>query len=554
VGAACAPGQPGAAPTPDPAASGAAAVHRTSPAITEADLRARLYAFADDSMLGRETGEPGNVKATDYLASELRRLGVEPAGENGTYFQTLPFYESVRDSSVTLAVGETPLVFGQDYILLPSGDEFPYGVGGMLEGVPVVFGGPMGDANAITPEQAAGKFVIFGAPASPMAVEEVIAEMPSRYAAAAGIAFAFLDFIPPDARRFLTAPQTRLGGEPRTGPVGMLVSLQAVPKMLGTPLTGATVGQGSGTLHGGVRFLDRAVAHPARNVIGVIRGTDRAVAGQYVALGAHSDHVGVAAEAVDHDSLRIFNGIVRPSGADDMMKQASAEQLSRVKAELEARRHQGFPRPDSIRNGADDDGSGSMALLEIAQAFAKGTTKPRRSLLFVWHTGEEKGLYGSRWFTDNPTVPRDSIVAQINVDMVGRGGADDIADGGPGYIQAIGSRRLSTELGTLVETVNTQGNHGLTFDYQYDAPGHPQQYYCRSDHYMYARYGIPVTFFSTGSHRDYHQVTDEPQYIDYAKMTRVTTFLFDLARTLADLDHRVVVDQPMPDPHGRCVQ
>ena len=151
-------------------------------------------------------------------------------------------------------------------------------------------------------------------------------------------------------------------------------------------------------------------------------------------------------------------------------------------------------------------------------------------------------------------MPRDSIVAQVNIDMVGRGSADDIEGGGPGYIQAIGSRRLSTELGNLVESVNTTGQHGLTFDYQYDAPGHPQQYYCRSDHYMYARFGIPVAFFSTGSHRDYHMVTDEPEYIDYAKLARVSGFLFDLATTIANLDHRIVVDQAKPDPAGRCVQ
>ena len=134
---------------------------------------------------------------------------------------------------------------------------------------------------------------------------------------------------------------------------------------------------------------------------------------------------------------------------------------------------------------------GSVALLEIAESVAKAGPKPRRSLLFIWHTGEEEGLFGSRYFTDNPTVPRDSIVAEINVDMIGRGDSGDIEGGGPGYIQVIGSRRLSTELGDLVEKVNTDSGFGLKFDYQFDAPGHPQQYYCRSDHYMYARFGIP---------------------------------------------------------------
>ena len=553
VGAGCAPSQPASAPTPDPSAPVAAGVRRTDPAITEADLRSRLLIFADDSMLGRRIGAQGNVKATDYLAGELRRLGVEPAGENGTYFQTLPFYRAERDTTTTLGVGDTTLVFGQDYIVLPSSDELPYGASADLEGVTTVFGGPMGDPNAITPEQAAGKFVVFGAPASPVDVERMIAEMPEQYEGAAGIAFAFLEFVPQPAREYLMAPQTRLGAETVEGPVGLLISLPTATRLLGTPLGGATVGQGTGVLHGAIRFVDAPSSTPARNVVGVVRGSDPGLAGEYVALGAHSDHIGTSS-VVDHDSLRIFNGIVRPQGADDMMKQATAEQMGQVKAALEAQRRRGFPRPDSIDNGADDDGSGSIALLEIAEAYARARTKPRRSMLFVWHTGEEAGLYGSRYFTDNPTVPRDSIVAQINIDMVGRGGADDIAGGGPGYIQAIGSRRLSTELGDLVESVNTSGHHGLTFDYQYDAPGHPQQYYCRSDHYMYARFGIPVAFFSTGAHRDYHMVTDEVQYIDFAKLARVTDFLYDLTHTIADLDHRLVVDQPKPDPNGRCVQ
>jgi Zn-dependent M28 family amino/carboxypeptidase len=175
-------------------------------------------------------------------------------------------------------------------------------------------------------------------------------------------------------------------------------------------------------------------------------------------------------------------------------------------------------------------------------------------LLFVWHTGEEKGLWGSEYFTDHPTVARDSIITQLNIDMIGRGDVDDLKNGGPGALGLLGSRRLSTQLGDLVEEVNLKGKHGFTFDYQFDANGHPQQYYCRSDHYEYARYGIPIVFFSTGDHRDYHMATDEPQYIDYDKYARVTELIMDLGRTLANLEQRVVVDKPKPDPNGRCVQ
>jgi len=154
-------------------------------------------------------------------------------------------------------------------------------------------------------------------------------------------------------------------------------------------------------------------------------------------------------------------------------------------------------------------------------------------------------------------------VAQLNMDMVGRGDADDetgrtkdgvALHGSPSYVQLVGSRRLSTELGDLIESVNKEGHHNLTFDYSIDADGHPSNIYCRSDHYEYARYGIPITFFTTGLHADYHQVTDEPGYIDYTHMTRVARLVTDVALRVANLDHRVVVDHPKPDPNGVCRQ
>jgi hypothetical protein len=140
------------------------------------------------------------------------------------------------------------------------------------------------------------------------------------------------------------------------------------------------------------------------------------------------------------------------------------------------------------------------------------------------------------------------------MDMVGRGDAADTKGGGPNYLMLIGSRRLSTELGDLVDTVNKAEKPPLQFDYSWDATGHPEQVYCRSDHYEYARYGIPIVFFTTGLHQDYHQVTDEPQYIDYDHMARVGQLVHDVALRVANLDHRVVVDKPKPDPNAPCRQ
>jgi Zn-dependent M28 family amino/carboxypeptidase len=205
-----------------------------------------------------------------------------------------------------------------------------------------------------------------------------------------------------------------------------------------------------------------------------------------------------------------------------------------------------------------------VSILEIAEAFAKGPVKPKRSLIFIWQMGEEKGLWGSQWFTNHPTVPRDSIVADLNMDMVGRGEASDVTGkskegdelrGAPNYVQLVGSRRLSTELGDIAEAVNTTQPTPFRFDYSMDANGHPQNIYCRSDHANYARYGIPVIFFTTGGHADYHQVTDEPQYIRYQHMANVDKLVYDIALHVADLDHRVAVDKAHPDsPFARCQQ
>jgi hypothetical protein len=160
-------------------------------------------------------------------------------------------------------------------------------------------------------------------------------------------------------------------------------------------------------------------------------------------------------------------------------------------------------------------------------------------------------------------VSRDAIVAQLNIDMIGRGSSDDVAGqkkeggvvmGNPNYVQVIGSRRLSTELGNLAVSVNRSQAQPLSFDYTLDANGHPQNIYCRSDHYEYARYGIPIIFFTTGGHADYHQVTDETQYVNFSRLQRISQFVANLATRVANLDHRPVVDQPKPDPNGGCQQ
>ena len=286
-----------------------------------------------------------------------------------------------------------------------------------------------------------------------------------------------------------------------------------------------------------------------------MRGSDPALAHEYVAITAHNDHIGFTHQPADHDSVRATNAVTRPQGADSPRRAPTPDEMVQIRAMTDLLHKAHGARLDSISNGADDDGSGTVALIELAEAFAKSGVKPRRSILFVSHTAEEKGLRGSAWYTDHSTVPMDSIVAEIDVDMIGRGAATDIAGGGPTYLEVVGLRRLSTEYGDWLEAVNAKERIPFVFNYEYDVPGHPQQYYCRADHYSYARYGVPSVSLSRGSHMDYHQLTDEAQYIDYPDYARLTQFVFDAALFVANADHRPRLSVPKPtDPHVRCRQ
>ena len=250
-----------------------------------------------------------------------------------------------------------------------------------------------------------------------------------------------------------------------------------------------------------------------QNVVGVIEGSDPVLKDEYVAVGAHYDHVGVVA----------------PSPATS----AAAANADRV------------------YNGADDDGSGTVAVLEMAHAFATAAPRPARSILLVWHAGEEKGLWGSRYFVEHPTVPLARVVAQLNIDMVGRSKREgDVSKAnefltGPEEIYVIGSKKMSTELGELSERINNSFLK-LKFNYRYDDPADPERFFYRSDHFHYARKGVPIIFYFDGPHEDYHQLSDHPDKIDYEKMQKVARTVFVTAWELASQRARPRVDRPLP--------
>jgi len=226
--------------------------------------------------------------------------------------------------------------------------------------------------------------------------------------------------------------------------------------------------------------------------VGIIEGRDAQLKNTYVAYGAHYDGLGM------NENLIVSAGV------------------------------------DRIYNGADDDGSGSSALIGVARAFM-AEPKPRRSLMFAWHAGEERGLWGSEYLADNPPVPIGSIVAQLNIDMIGRNRDNRASEENTVY--AVGADRISSELHNLLIETNSRLARPLTLDFEMNDPADPERIYFRSDHFSYAAKGIPIIFFFTGLHPDYHQVTDSVEKIDFQKMSRITRLVYDMGRRLADLDH-----------------
>jgi hypothetical protein len=251
------------------------------------------------------------------------------------------------------------------------------------------------------------------------------------------------------------------------------------------------------------------------NVVAMVRGSDPRLRDTYVAFGAHYDHVGYAeGGAAGGEGLRAPPGRVTP-GAE----------------------------ADRIWNGADDDGSGTVALMALAKAFAEGPP-PKRSLLFVWHAGEERGLLGSRYFVDHAPVPLDGIVAHLNVDMVGRNRDNKASEADTVYL--VGSDRISSELHEINRQANRALPRPLTLNYELNDPSDVEQLYYRSDHYSYAVKGIPIIFFTTGLHPDYHANTDEVSKIEFDKLARVTQLVYETGWRLANLDHAPARDNRGP--------
>ncbi len=480
--------------------------------ITAEDIVDRISVIAHDSMGGRTTPSRGLELTASYIAREFERFGLTPGGDDGTFVQryTLDVVQlDPAGSSIEFAGGPT-LRFPED-LAQSIGRLGPE----ELTAPVILVQGIAQSANELAELPLPGSFVIYTArteadgslgSATRRTVFNLYRQRPSVLLVVAD----FSDDAWRAARNYRPRTQLVIRGEAPTGRLVLLAregSLHDVLKREGVAGLGTDGSDGMTIEHRaltGVHVTVRQARtvleeHSAPNVVGVLEGSDPELKSEYIVFSGHMDHVGTAGEPF---------------------------------ATCEAR------GDDSICNGADDDASGTVAVVEAAEAFAQLRPRPRRSMIFLTVSGEEKGLLGSRFFANNPPVPIDEIVANINFDMVGRNWSDTIV--------VIGKEH--SDLGQTLERV--AGSHpelGMT---PIDDLWPGERFYFRSDHFNFARRGVPILFFFNGTHDDYHQPGDETAKIDGDKMARIGRLTFYLGLDVANAEQRPKWD---PDSYRQIV-
>jgi hypothetical protein len=520
-------------------AAAAVTTQRGVDTISANQIKDYLTFIASDEMEGRDTPSRGLDTTAKFLALNLARWGLKPAGDTGSFFQRIDLRRDRADNGQTkVEINGRTLAAGTDYL--------PAGGSGDISGQ-LVFAGSgwfvkSKEIDSYKGVDPAGKIaVVFGIPnAPPRGVTRADFGKqgegfmnPNDYARSKGVVgliyvpdFQYLANWQRNRQRIMERGSTVVAKFQTATTSSPLPSVVISPEIANSIFAGerqsaAGIFNASYSSSGAAlpepflmsqtKQITISVASstetvPTQNVVAVWEGSDPVLKNEYVALGAHYDHVGSGCPAVGSDT---------------------------------------------ICNGADDDGSGTTALLSIAEALAKAPTQPKRSVLFVWHCGEEKGLWGSRYFTEYPTVPLNQIVAQINIDMIGRSKKPGDTNPrnrdltGPDAVYLIGSTMMSTELGEIVNTVN-KSFLNLTLDTRYDDPKDPNRFFFRSDHYNYARKGIPIIFFFDGVHEDYHRAGDTADKIDYQKMEKITRTIYMTLWEIANRPLRLKVDKPVP--------
>lgn len=493
--------------------------------ITPAELRSHVEFLASDELGGRYVASDSIHIAARYLASRLRSYGFRGGAADGSFFQTFDIVvkQLLPDHSfleVIAPTGTQRYIYGSDFVVF--GGTGPTHL--QAELLFVRFGVSLPDwgYDDYAKVDARGKLVVALSSGLPPLTREGRTLSPQEYTVqrkietarahgAAGILLIRSTADPMGGRGFagISTPRISLAEEDARSassfPV-LVAGTRLAQDVLGK--LGLTLEQLSASselpeskplgLTASVTLAFQTQKQSASNVIGILDGSDPERRNEYILLSAHYDHL--------------------PT------------------------------RDGQIYNGADDDASGTATVLEIAQAFTVGE-RPKRSILVIFHTAEEVGLLGSKYFVSHPTVPLSAIIANLNVDMVGRTRAPsdtnpanrELADANTLYL--IGSDKLSRELHEVSEQTN-RDTERFVLDYRYNREDHPQRLYYRSDHYNYASRGIPVIFYFTGLHEDYHRPTDDVEKIDFEKMARIGRLIFATAWRLANREHRLRLDHP----------
>jgi Zn-dependent M28 family amino/carboxypeptidase len=516
-----------AAQNPSPAADTTDFSRRFAATITAADLEKHLRVLASDEYEGRETGQKGQKMAADYLAKQFAALGLRGPVTGNADSPYLQHFELVRTrwTNPRLQMGGKKLEYLKDYYPVGTAD-LPKGA--KLKSVFVGFGIEENGTSDYTGTDVRGKVVVLwqGEPTDERGVSKLTGtssrsswttDVNRKLALAKAKGAVAVLLISERSESNFKDWIERAGPHMREARVGFPVppSAATLPAFVIRPNVGAGLLSGPDAektgakytkrwpwpsaeikLGGKIRLQSRAETTPfqTENVLGYLEGTDQK--DELLVLSAHYDHLGI--------------------------------------------------KDGKVYNGADDDGSGTVAVLEMAQAFAdakKAGHGPRRSILFLAVTGEEKGLLGSEYYSDHPVFPLAGTVVNLNTDMIGRLDAKHAAN--PNYVYLIGDDKLASALHVINQTQN-QRYAGLELDYTFNDPDDPNRFYYRSDHYNFARKGIPVAFYFNGVHPDYHQETDEVEKILFPKMERITRLIFHTAWEVANRDERLKVDSNKP--------
>ncbi len=503
-------------------------------AVTAKQLREYLTFIASDELEGRDTPSRGLDIAAMYIAQHLASWNIKPAGDSGSYFQKFPLRRSKIDvQNMRLELDGQPFVYAEDYFStltqasVPASNLVYVSHGWVVKSKNV---------NAYQGIDVKDKIIIVTG-GLPKGVTQGDLQQgkpgvdwftPTQYAQANGARAiitvgTFNDLANWQATRWRQTERGSIN-------YGAAPAQISVPTITASPRMINAIFQGEKASGGAIftKAIQQDFVEPfdlkaakkislnvalkndivyTQNVVGILEGSDPVLKNEYVAIGAHYDHVGMNPFA---------------------------------------------PGPDKIWNGADDDGSGTVSVLNIAEAFAKGAQRPKRSMLFIWHAGEEKGLWGSDYYTNNPTVPITSIITGLNIDMIGRYQAPGEENHPqnkrlpkPHEVFTIGSKMMSTELGELSDSVN-KSFLNLNYNLTYDGPDHPDQFFYRSDHFNYAKKGIPIIFYMDGDHADYHQPSDSVEKINFEQMEKVARTIMATGWTLANAPTRPKVDKPLP--------